>query len=470
MDDVIDLKVLFARVFYRWKIFLLVLIAAYSAVVTAAIFYANLTNKVMTADISLFGIREAYPNGVAFSKTDFLEPEILQELFERVHLPDIDPEDYTSVISISDSLNDTSFIRQRYEARALAIDTKSNESSVQLRNLAAEMNQELQEANEGRYTLAVNHEEFGIPIESAQTLLAEWPKIWEQRVIDAYRVVTDLSLRTMVLVPNADLSVPENAYYANQQLEFIEGNLQKFSNDARFKKLQSEQGRTPKEILHSLAEYKTVFFTPLYSSVLSIDSPLSEFYLSAKSHRIEELNKQIASLQSIIDDVVQMEVGMKGGAARSANTSNDGDIIQIGDGTLNDIVGLVQKASLQDFLTGTLDRKHNLVVERASIERELAQVTGNKLLTHEFITNVSKIHSRILIEYNTLLSKAETLAIDEHLELFEFWSEPSVMGSRTHPKMPIWFAIPIIPMILLGMGCLSIPLAREREGTNEQKV
>ena len=426
--------------------------------------FAVSTNKVMRQDIRLFGIDNNYPNGLEFNTRDLLEPDILEELFVSSGLDDFSPDEYTNIVSIERSTRDRGFINEKYDLQAKNILSKKDaDTFTELNKLASERNQAIADANRDRFTLQVNYEQFGISAEAAEIMLDAWPKIWEDYVVGNYRVVTDLSLKSMALVKDADLSIPEHAYYASQQLDYVENNLNKFTADPRFKRMQSKTGRTPIEVLNGLAEYRSVFFTPLYSSVLSIDTPLSEFYLSERKLRIEELDKQIASLQTVVDDISSMEIGNRAGT--KGNADGDPDIIQIGDGTLNDIVGLVRKASLQEFLTSTLRERHGLVVEKASIEKQLQQISENELLSDQFVATVTKIFHQILGEYADFLEQAEERALDSRIKLFITDTDASIVGSRVHPKLN---QLSLVPVVIFVIACLVCVLIRRKEEDEER--
>ena len=468
MENVeLDLRIFASRILGRWKFILLYLAAAFTIVVIAGLIYASTTHKIMRQDIRLFGISERYPNAIGFNKSDFLAPEILKELFESTGLTQFDPEEYADIVSVAISRRGENAIHAKYDAQIAIVSEgkKSAENHAEIVSLIGQRNQEVADLNKNNITLQIDYEKYGIDKGSAQIVLDAWPKIWERIVVVDYRVITDLSLNSMTLITDTDLSIPENAYYARRQLDFVRGNLAKFSNDPRFKKLISTKGRTPIEVLRGIDEFDQVLFTPLYSSVLSIDTPLSEFYLADQTLSIEVLDKQIASLQSIVDDVAALEVN---GREKGKAPRDTGDIIQIGDGTLDDIVGLVQKASLQDFLTTTLNRRHELVVAKAAIEKNLAQVAGNTLLTENFFSTTSKIYRDIIAEYGDLLLKADGQAHDSRLALFEpLGDAPLMVGGRTHPKMKIWGAIPASGLLLLLMIFVCIP--RKSEVKNGSK-
>lgn len=456
----IDIKTLALRIIHRWDIFLAVIFLSACGTGAFLSFYAFQTNKIAVQDIRLFGIDDRYPNGTPFSGADFLEPEILAELFYSAGVTGLTPEEQLQAVSIRQSRNDTALITAKYNARAEAI-ASEKDSFAQLQALGLQRDEELAASNKGVYTLQVNYEELGISKDTATIMLLNWPRIWESYVVDKYRVVTDLSLKSMAVVNDSDLASPAAAYYARQQLDYVRANMETFAGDPRFRRLESTSGRTPIEILRGIDEYDRVLFTPLYSSILSIDSPLSKFYLSDKTLRIEQLDKQIASLQEVVDDITKLEVGSRQESGRSSS-GGDGDIIQIGDGTLNDIVGLVQKASLQDFLTATLERRHDLVVEKTEVEKSLAQISGNKLLSPEFIQTVSDIYSDIMDEYGQLLVQAETLALDSRIQMFEPKQDAAFIGSRLHPKFKIMPAVVVIALMLCSLILVAIPTRRER--------
>ena len=420
----------------------------------------------------MFGLESHYGNGVPFSINDFYEPDILRELFETTGLSDIDEEDYRDLIKITPTREDIGFIREKYAVEARIISKKNSDDTLaELQDLALKRDAEIARSQPNTYTLQVNHEQFGLAEESAELLLEKWPVIWEKHMMTRYRVLTDLSLNSMALIENQYLGKAEAAYYARQELDFIKNNIEKFKNDPRFKKLKSSKGRTPVELEIGINEYDTVLFTPLYSSVLSIDSGLSEFYLKEQRLTIGQLDKQIASLQSIVDDITTMEIGTRNSAVQQTQTGSgvSGDIIQIGDGTLNDIVGLVQKASLQDFLTQILERRHSLVVSKTNVEKSLQQVDSNRLLTEEFIQSVSDIHVDIIEEYNDLLSKAEKVALDNHLTMYSYKDAAYIKGDNLlHPKAKYFSALPILFCVIASMIMVFIPLPYEKSLENSK--
>lgn len=464
-SDDLDVFTLIKRVVFRWKIFVLFGLGSGAAIFALNAIYAVNTKKVAQLDIRTFGIEQTYPNGTPFSLTDFLEPAILNDLFASTGLTQFDPEEYENILSIRRSTADTSFINAKYAVQAdlIVADKDQSESSLAaLQDLALQKQAELQQANKDIITLQVDYERFGIDKQSAEILLETWPKIWANYMVRNYRVVFDLSLNSMALIDGGDLSVPENAYYARQQLDFVRGNVQRFTSDPRYRRMVSNRGRTPIEILRGINEYDQVLFTPLYSSILSIESPLSEFYLADKTLRIEQLDKQIASLQTVVDDITKMEMGVRSQSG-SSGANVDGDIIQIGDGTLNDIVGLVQKASLQDFLTSTLERRHQLVVEKTGVEKGLSQIKGNTLLSPEFVKTVSKIHKDIIDEYGDLLKKAEVIAFNTTPVMYQPISDAQYIGSRIHPKAHLWPLVSVFGLIVLAFIFVVIPTRKEQE-------
>ena len=466
MNDEIDVRILALRVIHRWPTLLIVLFYSVLGVCVFFSYTVFKVNNVAVQDIRLFGIDDKYPNGTPFSVTDFLEPQILDELFKSAGVAGLTPEEQLQAVSVTQSRNDTALITAKYNAKAEAIASEKG-SLAQIQALEAQRDEDLAASNKGVYTLQVNYEQFGISKDTATIMLLNWPRIWESYVVRQYRVVTDLSLKSMALVNDSDLASPAAAYYARQQLDYVRANMETFAGDPRFRRFESTSGRTPIEILRGIDEYDRVLFTPLYSSILSIDSPLSEFYLSDKKLRIEQLDKQIVSLQAVVDDITKLEVGVRQESGRSSN--GDGDIIQIGDGTLNDIVGLVQKASLQDFLTATLGRRHDLVVEKTEVEKSLAQISGNKLLSPEFIQTVSDIYSDIMDEYGQLLVQAETLALDSRIQMFEPKQDAAFIGSRIHPKFKIAPLAVLMALMLCCMVMIAIPTKRERKEERRRK-
>ena len=462
-SDEIRLDVLAYRILKRWKLCLVIF--SFGIIVTASFLAMSviMANKTLHQEIRLFGIDDRYPNGVPFQRTDFLEPDILSELFASVGLEGIDPKDYTSILSIQPSKTDVSYMRHKFDIQAKFI--KENKDGLQeLNQLATERDDAIASVNAGKFTLQVNHDKFGLNKDIAKNILQEWPRIWERYVIDNYRVVSDLSLKSMSIVTGTDLSVPENTYYANQQLNYMEQTLSDFAADPRFKRLQSNRGRTPIEVLNGIHEYRAVFFTPVYASILSINTPLSEFYLSDQKLRIDELNKQIDSLQSIINDVHDVNIGLQ--KSGNNNQNSDADIIEIGDGTLNDIVGLVKAASLQQYLTNTLDKRHELVVERSRIEKELQQINENELLSPEFVATVSRIFGEIVDEHADFLRQAEQRALDSRMSLFTIQTDAFEIGGGVHPKWMKILAIPCLGMVIVLMVLVLIPLRREHGKTN----
>lgn len=461
-DSEINAIPLVQRVIFRWRYLFLAMLPGPIGVLIFALFFATLPHKTMNQDIRLFGVfGGAYPNGVAFQKEDLMTPEVMTALGIRVGLPELHRGKYSGLLSIERTAVNTDMIRHIYDQKAKAVkDEKSTTGSLKdLEDLNTEMLERIADENKNLYQLTINHERYGVSISGAERILQAWPSIWQREFISNFRVMTDLTFKGSNLIDAGDLSKPENAYYANDQLNHVARGLSIMSGDIRFLKLQSNLKRTPDEMIMALEEYRKTFFQPLYSSVLSIDSPLSEFYLQDLRLNVAKIDKEIDSLQRVVHDVLAVDVR----TTTEPGPKADGDIITIGDGTLNDIVGLVQKASMQDFLTSTLKERHALEVQKAVVEKNLAQVDTNKLLTPQFVEATSKIHKDIIDEYNFLLALAERRVTQDALEFYVPVSAPYLNGSATNPyAVRVAGLLALLGFFVCGLVFVFIPRSEEK--------
>ena len=458
--DEIDLLHLLKRSVARWRLYVIVAVLITLGTAIAAVFERYTAFSVSHQDLRLFGVHKgAYPNGVPFVEADFFLPEVMEVLAAKTGVECLVDDMCPDLLDMNRAYPGRHLLELVYAEKAKVIEgEKRDDTLADLQRLRDEFLEQIDKEFEDTYDLIVNHERYNISHVDAESLLREWPAAWQFVMNSNFRVNLNLTLVGSEFVDVSSFAKPQNVYYANDQINHLVMGLQVLSRDSRFQKMTSLSGRTPGEILLAIDEYKKVFFQPLYSSILSIETPLSKFYLSDQQLEIERLSEQIASLQSTIDDVLAVDVRTK----TKPGPEPDGDIITIGDGTLNDIVGLVQKASMQDYLTTTLDRRHQLEVERSHLQKSLKQVSGNTLLTDEFVSSVSDIHQSLILEYNDLLGKARDYISAEHLEMYKLSSEPHV-SKRPMPDMLI--KVPLAAMgviILLFVVFAFVPLKEEK--------
>lgn len=456
-DDSVDILPFILRVLKRWRL-IAVLSIPVPVIIAVSLFATTLQpTKSISQIIRFYGIVDgSYPNGTAFTSQDLYTPEVLGRLAQKVEIPELSVAEYYELFEMQPYGVNLKLLEAIHQGEVDQVKDNKEHSQADLEKINSDFLSRVESENKNLWRLTLEHERLGLSEEAAARVLAAWPKAWEEEMVGNFRVLSDLGLRGSTLIDGGDLSIPENAYYANEQLSHVVAGLGRMSNDVRFRKLQSEKGRTPDELLISIAEYRKVFFQPLYSSVLSIDSPLSEFYLQDQELEIARLEKEISSLQSVVDDVLSVDVRTQASPGPKA----DGDIITIGDGTLNDIVGLVQKASMQDFLTGTLNKRHGLEVQKSQVEKSLAQVQGNRLLSPEFVATVSGIHDDILKEYNDLLRSAEERVNQSYLSFYKPMGPAFTEGdSLIHPLMSR--IVPVSWALCVFLLC-SIQLVRPR--------
>ena len=416
----INLVIFVRRVFFRWRWHIFV-----SIVVLIAGFFIMLANATtvrghLQQEIRLLGVHDGkYPNGTNFRTDDLLTPEVQQRLADLVNMPELP----SGLLSVDKTGANSGLLRQIYQKRGENL-PKGDLRAAELENLHEEMLERIKTDNANMLILRVHHEKFLLPKETAEIIMSNWPGVWEDEFVNNFRVMTDLTLQLASFLDPSDLKSSENVFFADSDLNHITEYLTVMSKDSRLNKMLSPQGRTPAEMLRHIEQYRAVFFDPLYAGVMSVNSPMSEFYMKNIKLDIEAIDKQLASLEEIVQDILTfgMGAGIDSAAPEGAPQTNTDQAVQFSSGALDEIVSLVQQATFRDLLTETMERRYQLSIEKSEMLKRLAHVEDAQALTDEFIKRASVINTEIINEYNAFLKMARKRVAESRLDFYDIES------------------------------------------------
>ncbi len=186
--------------------------------------------------------------------------------------------------------------------------------------------------------------------------------------------------------------------------------LKIITKDNRYSTIKNQEGRTAFDVLKDLDFFRNIHLLPMMAaSVLKAD-PSSQAYAQSIRLQIDELNRNIASL----DELAQQMISYQKSYDRSDQTKNKttGDNLELSDSTLSEILKLSTQAALSDFLKDTLNSKRELSFKRSELQTEFDRLTNasNTIHNEEYTNLAEKKLSALLGSYQSLIDKIRSSA------------------------------------------------------------
>ena len=396
--------------------------------------------------INLKGIdKSTYPNGVAFSANDLLIPAVIEELARKMKIDNT--QSLAAALTVNFTAPQTRGIIQKFNAQL----GQRGISATEIDSINKAFAEELQRATENTLRIALDHEALGLNAEQGSQAVTLLPQVWSAIYSRNFRVLEDTRLQGISYETDKDLTVVLSVFESQLALNNIRRGLEILSEDNRLKGLQTEDGVSPDDLLQQLTAFDAVYFSPIISNFLSSDEELAVYYLSDLFLQIEEINSQISNFDTIIKDLKTIQ---RTDFSAGSDTRQSTDALQINEGALNDIVALANQASLSTYLTKILDRKHELVVKRTGLQKQLNKTKLNARVPEPFVITASGKLNDLIGHYNALLKAGRQLIAQQTGKLYQPLGSSLVEGERLPPKAKLT----VLLSIIIG-GFLALVLA-----------
>ncbi|MBO6639009.1 MAG: hypothetical protein JJ920_15710 [Roseitalea sp.] len=375
------------------------------------------TSQTMEYYVELSGIeKSSYPNGTAFSPQDLIAPAVINRLSATV-LPQTESFEIRNALTVTFANPATEAILMNYRERV----SGANVTIAELNTLSAELEEQLANSIQQMLRISLDYGALGLSESQARNVVTALPGIWSDVYTTQFRVLDDTVLQGQSIAANAQLDEALGVIEADRTIVAMRVGLEAMSGDNRLASLQTESGQTPEDLANRLESFEAVYLSPIISRQLAADNTLVRFYLNDISREIERLDDALASLNATVEDVKAVignrNVGPSGlGAGGEAQTTSSG--IQVGNGAIDEIVDLANRASLSGYLTSVFERRHTLVSQRANLQSRLRQINEEPVLSQAFVAAAQSQWTQLIESYNALLSGARVTVRNSSGELY----------------------------------------------------
>ena len=390
------------------------------------------------ADKGETGLRARYPNGVIFSPQDLLNPSVLQVLVTQYQLP---VEQLRKNIKVDFGTPLTEGVLVEYRA---AVAANSKATPDVLNSINERYQTELFATARRGLKISVDYVALGLSKEQGQQLAVDLATTWNTVFTTQFKTQINPSFISGGLSRfELDISTTEGFLAADNQLDQVSTALRQLASDGRLAGLTTEYGVTPSDLIGYLADFRTVYFDPLYVNAFSQAEGLSVIYRRDIQLSAQEISKEIEELTHRLTDIREFRGGSMAPAASSRDTVTSS--AQYDGSALNEVVELAERAALSDYLTKTLDARRDLVSQRGSLETKLERIDDSSLsdisISEEFLQSAVARYKDVISSYAALMEAARASLIAETPSYFSPITQPNTSGRLLEKRDFLFIAL-----------------------------
>ncbi|XDZ65413.1 hypothetical protein AB8880_10865 [Alphaproteobacteria bacterium LSUCC0684] len=397
--------------------------------------------------LNLTGIEKgAYPNGVTFSPKDLEAPEVLAALAERTGIED--KEDLRDAINVSFSSPMTAGIIKKYNDRL----GQKGLNSAEIDAINAELDEELKRATQKTARISIDYQSLGISADEGAEIAMLLPRLWAEIFTTQFRVLDNTKLSGAAQATSLSLSTSIGVLEASTYIETMIGAMEILEEDSRLSSIQTSDGITPADLRTRIVNFNNIYLSAILSRNLGTDDALTRFYQQDLLLKIEKVNEEIRGINESIQSIQQVLNGET--AQPSDRPSYQSDRVQVTGDAIGDIVQLVNRSLLAEYLTQLYEDKAELIEDRADLSMQAKKINNKVEFTVELISAAQVQLDRLNESYIDLLVRARAMNRQNSGTLFQAVGEPVKIGSALPGRSLLIIAL----SVLIG-GFVAVMLA-----------
>jgi len=383
-------------------------------------------------------ITARYPNGLVFSPQDLKNPSVLQPLARKY---DIDTDQLAEHIDVDFGTPLGNGVLVEYEA---ALSANSKASAEALAAINERYQKKLAATARRGLKITVDYVALVTSKEAGQQLAVDLATTWNNVFTTQFKTQINPSTISAGLSRyEMDITTTEGFLAADNQLEQVSNGLRQLASDGRLAGLTTEYGVTPSDLIGYLADFRTIYFDPLYVNAFSKAEGLSAIYRRDIQLQLEEISKEIEELSGRLTDIREFRSGSMAPAASSRDMVTSS--AQYDGSALNEVVELAERAALSDYLTQTLNARRNLVAERGVLETKLKRIDDSSLssisISEEFLQSAVARYKDVISSYAALMEAARASLIAETPSYFSPITQPDTSGKLLERRDLLFIAL-----------------------------
>ncbi len=437
---------------HRGLFFILPILFAAITLAGLAIWSIQLRNPIVYY-VGLKGIQDGrYPNGAQFSPNDLLIPQVIEAVASQFAIQDQAALRAAFQIRSGSPLEEGVNAKYRKLFANRALTTTENDA------LASRYKEELSQAVNSGIRIDFNFRSLGLDKAMGMAVAAALPEAWTKIYPRLFKVVLDTRLQDVgVSKTVTELNDTSSLLFANQAINNLRRGLSIIIEDDRLNSIATRDGNNGASLMQDLDRFSTLYFDPLFHSVKAND-PVSETYVRQVEFEVANQQRQLAGFSETIRDLQNFRNTKRdlSGAPSDASSVNTAGV-QLNESGINEIAGLVERATLADYLKGVLDKRQEKLVRISVLQKELA-VLNSPLpagMDAAFATAATQQFKTIVDEYTELLALARQRLSETLGTLYVPVSSPAVVGSAFPSRSLLYLGLSILAG-LLSAGAISL--------------
>jgi len=382
-NDEIDLGELIKKIWAtRATVVLAVLVVAGVYIAFIAFSYTSKAGYVrysQSFDLTFEGLDKGeFPNGTPFVMSEIVSPVVLNAVYREYNLESqgLKLDDFRRAISIEPYSPETPFIKQRYE-RQLG----SNLSAAETAELQANMQQALEQAQQGSVRIALTFEKNALPAALAQQVLLDIAQTWAERAIKNQGVLElNIPLYTAKIFDEARFNNLDYLIGIELLLEnigLVESNIEALkAQPAAANVVDAETGFNLEDLLKTIQDVKQYDLRQLMDPVKELGLTRHREVVELYSNRqLSELTLDKSFWEQRSELAGKVLQGFKSAGGSSSNLT--GGIVatpQLGDAFLDRLVSLFKESGEQEFRQGLTQKILEYQNKALAIDQRIEEI------------------------------------------------------------------------------------------------
>ena len=383
------------------------------------------------------GLAALYPNGATFSPQDLVNPTVLKIIAADF---DLDTQKLAKSVDVQFGTPISNGVLAEYRA---ALSENSKSSAADLAALNTRYEEKLSAAAKRGLKISVNFSKLGIDEAVGQSIAEALPKAWNRVYTEQFNTtmpskVAGLRWTDDTAITNTAVGLQE----ADMRLREIEKGADIIAADGRLQGLKTASGVSASDLLGSIADFRRIFFEPVFYAAFEEESSLSRVYEQDYRLQIEALTLEIAEIDARLTDIRNFQ--NRAQASNTQSTANPS--AQLDGSALTAVVNLAEQAALSNYLQESLDQRYVLVKEKSDLATRLARIQprqkgGTSAVDDAFRQQAFDRYSAIISGYRALLLTAQGTLQDQIPSYYAVMTQPQSGGKLFERRDLLFIAL-----------------------------
>ena len=378
-------------------------------------------------------ITTRYPNGVVFSPQDLMNPSVVKLLSQQA---DLDTEDLAKHIDVQFGTPLSKGVLKEYDA---ALSANSKASSEAIAALNTRYQRKLEAAAKRGLKVTVDFVELGISIDEGMRLAETLPRLWNRVYTEQFQTLLPSKVMGLRWTNDVhDLTSTIGLQEADIQIDALMLGIDTIIGDDRLIGLKNRDGVTASDVRSYISRFRAIYFEPLFLAAFQTDSSLSKVYERDIKVEMRKIDSEISELNARLDSLQRNKM--------RADSESRGQEFAAGldGGALSQVVSLAEQASSARYLQATLEKRFQLVEEKANLQARLERITQTSdaaEVTEGFVEMATGRYQTLVGGYGDLLRRAKEIVSEVTPSYYAITTQPKTEGSLLSTRDFLFIAL-----------------------------